>query len=247
MDDFWGITILLSIILTLFVAVIVRAMSYYSKYHLVRHEKVRMTDRYASLKSGDIILFIGHTHGFANSLFTGDLYTHSGMVVEVDGELFLSEATVDSLPNPITGEEEGLPESSQVNPLLPRLKHYPGMLFLMPLEHPLAPKQEAVLRERILVETPYPGMVQILKAIFRFPVHREARHCMQHLAWLLDEMGLTPTRLAEKGDKLLETGFFRSSREVTTLPGKPLGADGRNAYGPVLELLFDADVLGPSY
>lgn len=241
MDDFWGITILLFIILTLFVAFIMRMMAYYKKYRYVRHEKVRMTDCYAALKSGDIILFIGHTHGFTNSLFTGDLYTHGGMVVEIDSELFISEATVDSLPNPTTGEEKGLPERSQVNPLLPRLRHYPGMLFLMSLERPLTPKQEGVLQDRIWVETPYPSMVQILKAIFRVPIHTKARHCMQHLAWLLDEMGLTPTRLVERGDKLLETGFFNSSREVTTLPSKPLGRSGRNKYGPVYELLFDID------
>lgn len=243
MDDFWGITTLLFIILTLFVAFIVRVMVYYKKYHLVRHERVRMTDRFGTLKSGDIILFIGHTHGFTNSLFTGDLYTHSGMVVELGGELFLSEATVDSLPNPVTGEEEGLPETAQVNPLMPRLKHYPGMLFLMQLKRRLTPSQEAILRERILEETPYPSMVQMIKAIFCIPVHRKARHCMQHVAWLLDEMGLTPDDLAENGDTLLGTGFFHSSRVVTTLPGRALGPGGTNAYGPVYELLFDVGAL----
>jgi hypothetical protein len=243
MDDFWGITILLFIILTLFVTFIVRVAAYYKKYKLVRHERVRMTDRFGTLKSGDIILFIAHTHGFTNSLFTGDLYTHSGMGVELGGELFLSEAAVDSLPNPVTGEEEMLPRTAQVNPLMPRLKHYPGMLFLMQLERRLTPSQEAILRERVLEETPYPSMVQMLKAMFRIPVHRKARHCMQHVSWLLDEMGLTPDDLAENGDTLHGTGLFRSSREVTTLSGRALGPGGTNAYGPVYELLFDADAL----
>lgn len=245
MDDFWGITILLFIFLTLFVAYIVRVNAYYIKYHLVRHERVRMTDRFGTLKSGDIILFIRHTHGFFNSLFTGDLYTHSGMVVERGGELFLSEATVDSHPNPETGEEEELPGTAHVIPLMPRLKHYPGMLFLMQLKRRLTPSQEAILRERILEETPYPSMVQFIKAIFRIPVHRKARHCMEHVAWLLDEMGLTPDDLAENGDTLLETGFFRTSREVTTLPGRVLGLGGTNEYGPIYELLFDADARPP--
>ena len=80
------------------------------------------------------------------------------------------------------------------------------------------------------------------KAMFSLPVHKKARHCMQHVAWLLDEMGLTPDDLAEKGDTLLGTGFFRSSREVTTLPGRSLGPGGTNAYEPVYELLFDVDV-----
>lgn len=243
MDDFWGVTILLFIILTICVASILRVMAYYQKYHLVRHKRVRMTDRLGTLKSGDIILFIGHTHGFTNSLFTGDLYTHIGMVVGIGGEFFLSEATLDSLPNPVTGEEEGLPSASQVNPLMHRLKHYPGMLFLMQLEDPLTPEQEALLREGALVETPYPSMVQMmLQAVFRLPVHEKARHCMQHVAWLLDEIGLTPDDLAENGDTLLGTGLFHSSRVVTTLPGRALGPGGTNVYGPVHELLFDADV-----
>ncbi|GFR91566.1 hypothetical protein ElyMa_002595900 [Elysia marginata] len=239
MDDFWGVTILLFIVLTLFVVVILKAMAYCNKYSYVRHEKVRMLDRYATLKSGDIILFIRHTHGFTNSLFTNDLYSHGGMVVEVDGELFISEATVDSLPNTTTGEEEALPSSSQINPLLHRLRNYPGALFLMPLKYPLTPKQEKILRDRVLVETPYPSAVHMLKAMFRIPVCAQARHCMQHLAWLLDEVGLTPTRYVERGDKMLELGFLVSSRGVTTLSDEPLGPEGLNVYGPVYELLFD--------
>ena len=243
MDEFWGITILLFIVLTIFVAFVLRLTFYYKKYHLVRHEKARLSDRLAGLKSGDVILFIGHTHGLTNSLFTGDLYTHSGMVVRDGGELFLTESTIDSLPDPLTGVEESLPHGSQVNPLLYRLKHYPGMLFLMPLAKPLSGALEDILRKRAEAETPYPSMGQMLKAVFRISTHSRARHCMQHVAWLLDEMGLTPEALAAAGDPLLETGFFRSSREVTTLPGKPLGLEGGNIYGPVCELLYDLEVV----
>jgi len=242
MDEFWGITILLFIILTIFVAFVVRIMTYYKKYHLERHEKTRLSDRLAELKSGDIILFIGHTHGLTNSLFTSDLFTHSGMVVRDGDQLFLSEATVDSQPDPSTGEEEPMVQASQLSPLLPRLKQYPGMMFLMRLQNPLTEAQKETLLDRADVVTPYPTLFQMLKAICRLNTHTYSRHCMQHVAWLLDELRLTPKPLARTGDTMLEMGFFRTSRAVTTLSGKPLGYDGENMYGPIRELLYDLDV-----
>jgi len=227
MDEFWGVTVLLFIILALFVAFLVRVTSYHAKYRLVRHDRARLTSRAPTLKSGDIVLFIAHTHGFTNSLFTWDLYSHAGMVVQLENGLYLSESTADFFPR-----------SSRNSPLYHRLKHYPGMVFLMQLEQPLTPEQEGVLRERAKLSVPYPSVGQMLKAVLRFPVHQQARHCMQHVAWLLDGMGLTPVYLSRK--TLLETGFFGSSRAVTSLPGKPLG-DGSNRYGKTVELLNDLD------
>jgi hypothetical protein len=240
MDEFWGVTIVLFVILTLFVATVVRATAYYKKYHQVRHPRARMSE--AALKSGDIILFIGHTHGFTNSLFTADLFTHSGMVVEDGGALYLSEATLDTVPDPATGEEKRLPESSQLNPLLSRLSGYPGAAFLMALERPLAPDQEDVLRERARVETPYPGMLDLVKALLKLGSGTRARHCMQHVAWLLDEMGLAPEYQTARGERFLDTGLFGSSRAVTTLPGEPLGrGEDANRYTGIVELLHDLD------
>ena len=239
MDEFWGVTILLFIILTLFVASLVRAMSYYKKYHLVRHKRVCLTKQISTLKSGDIILFIAHTHGFTNSLFTWDLYSHAGIVVEIDNELYLSESTVDSLPDATEGELM-LPYSSQINPLYRRLKYYPGMKFLMQLKQPLTPEQESILQERAKLYVPYPSIIQMFKAILNFPVHLKARHCMQHVAWLLDEINLTPVYQLKKGKTFLETGFLGSSRAVTSLPGEPLG-DGLNCYNETVELLYDLD------
>lgn len=237
MNEFWGVTILLFIVLTVLAAIMIRIMSYYREYHLVRHERALLSGR--TLKSGDIILFVAHTHGLTNSLFTWDLFSHAGVVVEIEGGLWLSESTVDSLPD-AQGEEEILPQGSQLNRLLRRLKHYPGMAFHMPLEKPLTPSQEETLVARAREWVPYPSMLQMLGAVFRIPVHRWARHCMQHVAWLLDELGLAPGELAERGRTLLSTGFFGSSRAVSGLSGKPLGG-GANRYGDIVELLYDLD------
>lgn len=237
MDDFWGVTVLLIIILTVFVAFVLRLTVYYKKYHLVRHEKTLLSARLGELKSGDVVLFIGHTHGLTNSLFTGDLYSHSGMVVRArDGGLALTESTIDSLPAPRTGVEEPMAYGAQTTPLVYRLKHYTGSAFLMPLAEPLSEAQEDVLRERARGSAPYPGVGHMLKALAGIGSHDRARHCMQHVAWLLDGMGLAP-----EGGSLLETGFFGSSRAVTGLPGKPLGPGGANTYGPIRELLYDLE------
>lgn len=237
MDDFWGITILLVIVLTVFIATVLRMLAYYTKYHKVRHEKVRLTDRLADLKCGDIVLFVSHTHGFTNSLITRDLYSHGGVVIREGNELFLSEATIDDYPDPDTGETIHFPEAAHITPLLDRLKHYSGMYFLLRLRDPLTPEQEATLRTRARETAPYPSVSNLIMAALRIPTRSPSRHCMQHVAWLLDEIGLTPTQLSDAGKSLLGTGFFRTSREVTTLPGRPLG--GGNEYGPVVELLFD--------
>ena len=242
MSEFWGITLLLFVILAVLTACLVRAASYYKKYYLVRHERARLTARAPTLKSGDMVLFIAHTHGFTNSLFTWDLYSHAGMIVEIEGRLFLSESTVDSLPD-AGGAEMELPRSSQITPLFRRLKFYPGTAFLMQLERPLKPEQKEILLRRARLRVPYPSALQIVKAVLGFPVHRWARHCMQHVAWLLDEMGLTPALQAKKGETLLGAGFFKTSRAVTSLPGKLLG-DGTNRYGQTVELLYDLDVGG---
>lgn len=236
MDDFWGVTILLFIVLTIMIAMTIRAMSYFASYHQLRYKRERMSDCIGDLKSGDIILFVGHTHGFTNSIFTKDIFTHSAMVVEMDDGLHLSEATLDSMPNPVTGAEERLPASSQVNRLQRRLHNYPGMIFLMRLSRPLTPDQERILRERVQEVNPYPGAADMLKALVG--ISSKSRHCMQHVGWLLDEMGLTPKELAANGKKLAHTGFFDSSRVVTTLAGTALGPGG-NKYEPVVELLYD--------
>ena len=242
MDEFWGITILLFIVLTVFIAFILRLLSYYTKHKLVLHKRVRLTRCQPYLKSGDIIFFIAHAHGFVNSIFSGDLYSHGAVVVKIDGELYLSESTSDSPPDPTPGGA-ALPRGSQVNPMIfpmiKRLHTYGGATFLMRLDEPLTPEQEIILQNRVRVELPYPDAINAIKSVMQIPSHTEARHCMQHISWLIDEIKLTPSHLAETGDTLCGTGFLRSSLAVSSLPGKPLGIGGGNRYLPIKELVLD--------
>jgi hypothetical protein len=243
MDDFWGVTIVLFILLAAIVGVLVRVSNYYKEYRLVRHERKRLSKVRPTLKSGDIVLFISHTHGFTNSLFTKDLYTHSGMVVDYGrGKLSLSESTVDSCPDE-TGRVAALPAAAQLTPLLWRLQHYTGMVFLMALERPLTPKQEATLKQLAQTKAPYPGVLQTLKGLL-LKTPAQERNCMQHTAWLLDELGLTPDALSKKGGSLQRTGAFGVSRAITRLPGAPLG-NNTNRFSAIVELLIDEEVRIP--
>jgi endonuclease YncB( thermonuclease family) len=228
MSEFWAVVAVLVAILAVFVAAAWRATKYYVEHRSTRHPKVRLSDSRASLKSGDIILFIGHAHGHTTSLFTGDLYSHAGMVVGMEAGLGLSEVASAS-------------GRAGLEPLEERLEGYPGAVFLMALSRPLLPEQEAALRGRAAGRAPYPNLLQLVQSVFRPPAgERQARHCMQHVAWLLDGMGLTPARLRGRGETLLGAGVLAVSRAVTGLPGEPLGLGaGANAYGPIRELLRD--------
>jgi hypothetical protein len=243
MDDFWGLTILLIILLVAFSAVTVRAMQYYTRYYNTRHKRVRFTDCEPHLKSGDIILYVSHTHGFSNSVFTGDLYSHGGMLVKIGGVLHVTESTVDSLPDPVTGKEIALPEGSFVIPLRQRLHAYAGSAFVMSLKKPLRPEQELRLRELASVYTPYPSVGQLLRAMFRISSTHKARHCMQHIAWLLDEIDLTPSDLLKNNKKFLTRGCYGISKEITSLTGRVVGSYRNNEYGEIYELLYDGDVV----
>ena len=221
MDSFWGVTLVLLVVLTFLVAIVYRAMVYFGKHKDTDHEKVALSEVLPTLKSGDMVLFIAHTHGFTNSIFTGDLYSHSGMVVrDPEGGLRLSEATS---------------SGSSEDPLIPRLQNYRGMLFLMQLDRPLTAEQQRTLQEKASMRTPYPNLVQLVRSWAG--LKPSARHCMQHVAWLVDEIQLTPEALLQEGVRMSDTGVIRTSREVTALSGKKL--NGGNAYGPIRQLVCD--------
>ena len=238
MDEFMGIVIVLFIVLTVFVAFVCRLMSCWKKYHLIRHKRVKLTSVWP-LKDGDVLLFVAHTHGLSNSLFTYDLYSHSGVVVVIDGRHRLSEATNGStlMADPESGDEIAIPNHATLNPLLARLKYYTGATYLMSLSRPLDESKRSILRSRAQETLPYPSMKDLLMAVVGISVHHRARHCMQHVAWLIDVMGLAP--VAYKDKTLLSTGMFGSSRAVSTLPLQDLGAGYH--YRPIVELLYDLD------
>lgn len=242
MDDFWGVTVVLVLVLVGAACAVARTMTYFRRNNTTDHGQVLLSEVLPSLKTGDLVFFVSYTHGFSNSLFTLDLYSHAAVVVEqADGSLALSEATIDPT-TPSSRKKGEAVRTAQINPLLPRLKSYRGAIFLSQLERPLGPAARRRLEAAAGEEAPYPSFWQMAGGLLGLPTHRSARHCMQHVAWLLDSAGVAPAFDACSPNKprrpLAASGLLGSSRVVTTLPGKPLTEGGR--YAPIRALHLDA-------
>ena len=231
--------VVLLIVLTIFVAVISRMAVYWGRHHNTKYKRALISERLPSMKSGDIILFITHTHGFYNSIFTGDLFTHCGMVVRKGGRYLISESTINSfIPDPKTKEKIDIPNEATLTPLLSRIKSYGGACFLMGLSRPLDASQESILDARMRERLPYPSFKLMILGLLGISVSHKARHCMQHVAWLLDEMGLVPETFRDAQKTLLGCGIFGTSRAIVGLPGEDLGSGFY--YKQPVELLYDA-------
>jgi len=227
MDHFLGLTIVLFIVLAAFLGTAVRATKYQVKYKGTEHDKVAFSA--IRPKSGDMVLFVSYLHGFTNSLIAQSYYSHVGIVVEDEsGGLFLSEA---------------LAGGSRLASFEDKVQQYNGGIFYAPLKHGLAAEKKALLWELAQKTTPYPNLKHALGGLVGLPMSGRARHCMQHVAWLVDEIGLTPLECLERGKTVLSAGFYGTPHAVTTIPGKAL-RDG-NSYASPREVVFDS-ILNPS-
>lgn len=233
------VIIIMIILIYIFVVCIKRFSNYYMDTLDIRHPRTIYSKIHKSIKTGDIIFFINQTHGMSNSIFTRNLYTHSAMVIRFDDNLYISEAAIGKYICPETGEVTKLPPRAQLNSLESRCVEYPGMLFIMPLKNNLSEMQEDKLKKRIFEQMPYPGVSDIIKGIFSSRAGNNARHCMQHVSWLLDEIGLTPREYLSINKKLLDYGLFKTANELANITDKPLGVNGDNYYKEIYQLLYD--------
>lgn len=239
------------IIIILVVAILAigtnRFVGYCAKFNNTRFNKVKFTKYQHDLKDGDVVLFIARVHNLSNSVFTNSLFSHSGMVVKVDGELMISESNcgkhIDS-----DGKITHFPNGSQLQDLEWRFEEYPGQLFIMPLKDPLTKKQQNKLHSIIHKQTNYPGSV---KEVFMHVVnpHRaeQTRHCMQHVNWLIDQIGLHPQmcdfdndnhKKCRKCKDLFKAGIFNTANQLTSYIGKSMGSND-NTYEPIVEMVYD--------
>ena len=201
------------------------------------------------LKSGDILLYVVRCRNLITSFLSLDLFSHAGVIVEDrTGRLFLSEANDGGELAPAARNSQvatRLTKTAAPYRLLARLKHYAGSFFVLRLNRPLdAARLERLQYLAFTAEgAAYPSFVQGAAAIFglrKAMASRPARHCTEHVAWLVDGTGLTPLALASKGKTLLQTGFFKSSLAVSHLAGTEL-PDGYE-YLELVQILYDLDV-----
>lgn len=241
-----GVLVILILILIAVGVGMCRAMGYFRDHASLRFSRALVSD--TLFRPGDLLFFSAHVHGFSNSVFTMDFYSHSAIVVQDPntGQLYVSEATLGGLmPDPSDPDAEIVAsDRAQLVPLFARLKYYPGIACVARLEPGLRREESRRLWSLAQEKTPYPSFSFSLARMFRLlggERRGSQRHCMSHVAWLLDELGLTPTELLGEGKLLEEYGFLAISRAVTTIDGQPLGPSGDRQYATPVQLLYDLD------
>ena len=242
----------ISIIIIILIIIIVywtsnRYLTYYKNFVNVRYEKVKLSEYKHILKNGDIILFINRVHLPSTSLLVNILFSHVCMVVKINDVLLLSESIYGNYIDK-DGKSYDFPSGSQLTNLNARLDEYPGEIFLMQLKDELTEEQTAKLYVNIYKKTAYPiSFSEVIKHIFNSNQSEKSRHCMQHIIWLLDQMGMTlneckcNTTLDSKCgvcNNIFKHSLFDSGKQITSYIGKSLGTNN-NTYMPILELIFD--------
>ncbi len=225
MDEFWGVAALLLLVVVAVLAAGARYAVYRARYKdFGGGGRVLLSEAGGALKPGDILLFVAQAHNITTSVFASTLFSHSGLVVEDGGGLWVAESLADP-PAETAAEYPG--HGSHLIPLYPRLHGYRGMVFLMALERPLPPAQAAAVRALAREPFAYPGPWALLRGALGFP-DGGTHHCYEHVAWLLDGAGVAPLRAA---------GYLGVARAIAGLPGAPL-ADG-NSYREPVQVLCD--------
>lgn len=246
MDAAYGTLILLVIIVAGVGALGARMMAYCGDFGTLRFPRALVSS--TAFAPGDVILFTASAHGFTNSAVTRDFFSHAGMVVRDPRtrRLYLSDSSGSEVMPAADGTEYATAAAAATIPLYARLKYYPGELYHMRLEPDLTPSQERRLWDLAQERAPYPCLWQSLAGLLRLPRWARggtSRHCMQHVAWLIDGLALTPTELMRRGALLEHAGFVGTSRAVTRIAGRPLALRGDSGYAPPVKLLYDLDCL----
>lgn len=239
------LAVLLLVLAATIGAVSARAYLYCDRFMCASFPNASIVD--TPLAAGDILLFVGAAHMFYNSIFTQDLYTHIGMVVEdpADGGLWLSESTRGIIYRRLMGGgKAGVKKhgKTMLTPLYQRLYMYPGEAMVVKLTPALPPALKLKLWECAQRVTPYPSLPYLaagLAGAERALFSREQRHCMAHVGWLVDELGLRP----EKDPcRLQDRGIIEVCRAVAALHERGPSASGHQ-YAPPVHLLYDAELV----
>jgi len=242
----------ISILIVIIIIIIVyftstRYISYYKSFVNIRYPKVKLSEYKHILKNGDIILLVNRVHLPSTSLFINTLFSHVGIVVNIDNVLMISESIFGNYIDE-DGKSYDFVPGSQLTNLNSRLMEYPGQVFVMALKDELTEEQTAKLYVNIYKKTAYPDSLnEIIKHLFNSKQAEKSRHCMQHIIWLLDQMDMSPSdcncdlTLNEKCKSctnIFKYSIFNSGKQITSYVGKSLGKNN-NTYKSISELIID--------
>jgi len=207
-----------------------------SRYPCLPAGRVKVSEAYDALRTGDLLLFVGAAHNIVSAAATQEYFSHGAFVLREGDLVYTSEASMGAhlcaAPGHPGPRHHSLAPGAALAPLLPRVKNYNGLCFLLRLEGAgLGAAREAAVKaeaDRLAAAAhPYPTPLQAAAALLGWPV--KARHCFQHVAHLLEVAGLA--------SGLGEAGLLGACREVCGISGKEL-AGGRR-YSPPLLLVYD--------
>jgi len=242
MGAVWALVVVLVIVLAAVGAAAVRAYEYCEEFACMRFPRASMVD--SPPAAGDVLLFVCHAHMFFNSVITRDVYTHAGMVAEDPdtGELWLSESAIGAMYPAAHGREIMGPRRATLTPLHYRMQQYPGTLVLLRLTPALTPELKDRLWNLALETAKYPQvhyMALQLVGAERMLFAQPRRHCMGHVAWLIDELGLRP---AADAVPLQGRGPVGVCAAVTAVHERGASESG-HTYAPPVEILYDVDLV----
>ena len=201
--------------------------------------RIKISEIYDDLKSGDIILFTSTILNLSNILLSQLFYTHIGILIRINDIMYISETNpaIEYMPKNgktsigISYNEIRTNSGADILPLLPRLKFFTGDYYILQLSRPLDKK-----REEILIKTatelfnnnyPYPTPFQGVIAVMGKKI--KARHCMSHVAHILDELNLTLN--------YEQSGFLNVCKKVSEIADVKL--NDNYFYNTGIQVLYD--------
>ena len=102
-------------------------------YHRKNAKKIKYSEIFSQLKTGDIILFRADDASLVPILIFGDSFSHVGIVYEKDGQYFIVESVGGKDHNGMGNNERGV----TISPLYAKILTYPGTTYLKRLNKPL--------------------------------------------------------------------------------------------------------------
>ena len=166
-------------------------------------------------------------------------YTHIGILIRINDIMYISETNpaIEFMPKNgkstynTSYDEIRTNNGADILPLLPKLKFFTGDYFIMQLSRPLNQN-----REELLIQTakdlfndnyPYPTLFQGLVAIMGKKI--KARHCMLHVAHILDKLQLTLD--------YEQSGCLSICKKITELSNIKL--NDNYYYNNITQILYD--------
>ena len=187
----------LALVVTIIAALFARRYRAYIARYIARRPaaSVLLSEVLPQLKTGDLVLTVGHLHWFVNSVLWQSTYGHAGVIVLEGSVPYVAQEYstrgIDALAGrwrttiPPAELYAPMPEGSSRVPLEYFLRTYQGSVYVAQLERPLPPAREAALRRKAAERWPFMGgWRDMLRRLVTGRPGR-TRHCFEWVADLL--------------------------------------------------------------